>query len=477
MIAVMDISSRIYGMWLGKSIGGTLGLPAEGRMERLSFTYYDPVPEKAPPNDDLELQIVWLELLERHGSGINADVLGRAWLDHIHYAWDEYGRCRWNLRRGVPAAMAGVVGNWFTAGMGSPIRSEIWACAAAGDVERAEAWARLDSLLDHGIEGAEGEVFLAVLETLALSGCPLPEAIAAAHRRVNPESETARALGLVCDEHARGTEVWAVWALLMAAHGSENFTHAPLNIALVAWSLLYGDGDAERTILLAVNGGYDTDCTAASAGAVMGAVGGPDVFSSRWTDPIGDGIWLGPGIVGLDGPPRTIGELTDRARRLFERRLPAPALPPVRGLGSGARLPATVLLRPLDGSPVVPWANGEMPASVLAAGGAEWDWIPGCSVARPRQLICLARSGARLLVDGAVAVDCPPGLPFVPAVHRCPAQSRTTITLPVDRPVRMRLELAAKQARQEVSVLLAGMNLDLVAWTGERLPHPMVDER
>jgi hypothetical protein len=44
----MNLKSRIHGCWLGKSIGGTLGLPAEGRMERLNFSFYDPVPTIAP---------------------------------------------------------------------------------------------------------------------------------------------------------------------------------------------------------------------------------------------------------------------------------------------------------------------------------------------------------------------------------------------------------------------------------------------
>ena len=59
-----DLKSRILGCWMGKSIGGTLGLPYEGKMERLYLTFYDPVPTVAPPNDDLELQLVWLHLAE-----------------------------------------------------------------------------------------------------------------------------------------------------------------------------------------------------------------------------------------------------------------------------------------------------------------------------------------------------------------------------------------------------------------------------
>jgi ADP-ribosylglycohydrolase len=465
----MDLLARIQGMWLGKSIGGTLGLPAEGRTERQHFTYYDPVPTQAPPNDDLELQLVWLELLERRGPLLTAEDLGRAWLDHIHYIWDEYGRCRWNLRRGVPAASAGVVDNHFHAGMGSPIRSEIWACAAVGDPDLAESYARLDSLLDHGPEGAAGEVFLTVLECLILAGRPLSEAFAAARARVDPGSELARALDLVVGDHTRGTEAWQAHANLVGAHRSENFTHAPLNVALTAWALLHGAGDTDRTLLLSVNCGWDTDCTCASAGAIIGALGGVGVFDARWTTPIGDGVYLGPGIVGLSDPPRTLGQLSERSARLAARRPTGPVQVPVAPVVDVAGLRGTIQLHPLDGSPAVPWANGELPVEVKAAGGASWEWPAGERAGLRHHVVCLADAGAQLSVGGTPVVDCPAGLPYVPAIHRCPKGSRAAVNAGTTAQ-RVELRLGSRDPGQRASVVLAEANMDLAPWSGEMLP-------
>ncbi len=89
----LSLNSRLLGCWLGKSIGGTFGLPAEGKMERLNYTFYDPVPTIAPPNDDLELQLVWLHLVEQNKSGeLTAQDFAKAWIENIHYMWDEYGK-------------------------------------------------------------------------------------------------------------------------------------------------------------------------------------------------------------------------------------------------------------------------------------------------------------------------------------------------------------------------------------------------
>ena len=58
---------QMYACWLGKNIGGTLGAPYEGQKHVHSLDFYHPVPERAAPNDDLDLQFLWLKLLEEEG--------------------------------------------------------------------------------------------------------------------------------------------------------------------------------------------------------------------------------------------------------------------------------------------------------------------------------------------------------------------------------------------------------------------------
>ncbi len=46
------------------------------------------------------------------------------------------------------------------------------------------------------------------------------------------DSETARAIALILDCHQKEVPAWECWEALLAQHGHENFTHAPLNVAL-----------------------------------------------------------------------------------------------------------------------------------------------------------------------------------------------------------------------------------------------------
>lgn len=469
------LTSLVMGCWLGKSIGGTLGLPAEGRTERLNFTFYDPVPTIAPPNDDLELQLVWLHLVEQLKSGTltQAD-LGKAWLDHIHYMWDEYGRCRWNLRRELPASSVGTFENHFVSGMGSPIRSEFWACLFPGDPASAAYYGALDASLDHGLEGIVGEVVFVVLQSHVLAGKEVREAIDLALEAIPANTQTGRAIELVLAAHEQGVETWATWEQLLAAHGNANFTHAPLNVALTIWALLYGQGDFEKSILLAVNGGYDTDCTAATVGATIGMKLGAERIPARWSEPIGDGVFVGPGILDID-VASTLGELTRRTVALVGKLEPKTWKDinweqyAATATADLAALPGTIEIKPLGSEKTLLWANGELPEAVKAAGGASWQWQAGSS--ESRFIVALASGGAKLFVDDTLVVDCPAGLPYVPATHRCPDGGRGVFTPQEGKTYTVRLELAERNPTQEASVILIYPNFHIAPWTAAELPH------
>lgn len=117
------------------------------------------------PNDDLDLQLVWLHAVEQYGAGLTAKDLGQEWLEHVFFPYDEYGYALTNLRRGINPPVSGWFGNPFTNCMGSPIRSEIWAMLAPGAPAIAARYAWQDAIVDHGCgEGVYGEMFFAAIE-------------------------------------------------------------------------------------------------------------------------------------------------------------------------------------------------------------------------------------------------------------------------------------------------------------------------
>ena len=317
-----DYYRIVYGGWLGKNIGGTLGAPVEGKKELLELTYYPVLLDGPLENDDLDLQLVWLHALEQYGPGLTARELGQEWLEHVFFPFDEYGYALTNLRRGLIAPVAGWFNNPFNHCMGSPIRSEIWAMAAPGAPETAAHYAYQDAIVDHaGGEGVYGEMFFAALESAIFYEQDRNELINIGLRYIPEECRTAKAMHDLLRWYREGKSWTEARTLILQHHGSDNFTDAPQNIAFTILGWLYGE-DFEDAILKAVNCGYDTDCTAATLGAILGMLLGAEGLPDKWVKPVGDRIVVSPPINGFP-VPKDLDELTRRTIRMGKQILAA----------------------------------------------------------------------------------------------------------------------------------------------------------
>ena len=60
---------------------------------------------------------------------------------------------------------------------------------------------------------------------------------------------------------------------------------------IVVASLLYGNGDFEKSICMAVETGFDTDCTGATVGSILGMILGFEKIPEYWKKPINDTLY------------------------------------------------------------------------------------------------------------------------------------------------------------------------------------------
>jgi len=167
---INDYREKVLGCWLGKNIGGTVGAPFEWKRQVNNITFYTQKDlNGAPmPNDDLDIQLLWLCAMEERGLNVTSHRLAEYWVTYVTPHWAEYGNGKINLRQGLPPPLSGTFANPSRHSCGAYIRSEIWACIAPGMPQVAARFAYEDAILDHGDgEGTFAEIFMAALESAA----------------------------------------------------------------------------------------------------------------------------------------------------------------------------------------------------------------------------------------------------------------------------------------------------------------------
>lgn len=341
-----DLDTRIYGGWLGKAIGVAHGAPVEGwTYEQIRAAYGDlvndpgrwyltPMERLFGADDDTSMPALLLQavadglrraLRDTNGVGpgleprsvqdvLSARALGEAWLNHIPedhgviwrggYGVSTEHTALLHLRTGLDAPASGSAarnGPVVSQQIGGQIFSDVWGLLAPGDPHKAMAWADAAASISHDLDGRLGGQFIAALVSLAFLGGSIEEIVLEALSLLPADSHYATVMR---DVHRVWRENPADWhqarAYIAAHYGYDRYPgicHIIPNAAVVTMALLYGGGDFDRTVRIATAAGWDTDCNAGNAGAVVGVLVGPHGIAAPWREPLRD-LVVGSSVLG-----------------------------------------------------------------------------------------------------------------------------------------------------------------------------------
>ncbi|MFB3891104.1 MAG: ADP-ribosylglycohydrolase family protein [Phycisphaerae bacterium] len=307
---------RVEGAMLARFAGCTLGAPVEGwkvsEMEDLARElgeafppedYWSRVPrplekrygvslrgeytrggmDGVPVDDDIAYTLLGLLIVEDFGPGFTVADVGRAWLKYLPMACTAEDVALANLKKGVPAEKAGEIDNPYCQWIGADIRSDPWGYMAPGRPELAAGMAWRDAFISHRRNGIYGEMFFSA-------------AIAAAFAVDDPMAAVEIGLSEIPRDCSLAGAVR--WALKLApkvrgyrqarAAVDEKFAgmshvHTINNACLTIFGLAIGGRDVTKVIGQTVAMGMDNDCTAATAGSIVGAVVGRRGVPRQWT--------------------------------------------------------------------------------------------------------------------------------------------------------------------------------------------------
>ncbi|WP_218025217.1 ADP-ribosylglycohydrolase family protein [Nocardia jejuensis] len=347
------LADKIHGGWLGRSAGCTLGKPLENGFlwtparirEYLepvgSYPLHDYVPVRAPMPEDLRLHSDWrtstlggidgcprdddldytilgLHLLEQHGPAFTPENIAALWLERLPFlqTFTAERVAYRNLIDGFAPPDTASFRNPYREWIGALTRADIYGYTNPGDCVRAAELATRDATISHVGNGLWAAGWAAALVSAAFTASGPRAALIASQAVVPARSRLAAALAEVLDQHREGMTWDRAVAAIHDRHEHYSWVHSVGNACLIAAGLLWGEGDFTRTLALTVQGGWDTDSNAATAGSVAGVFAGAAAIPAQWTNPLHD--TLRSAVAGYDSS--SISDLAARTLALVERR-------------------------------------------------------------------------------------------------------------------------------------------------------------
>lgn len=243
-----------------------------------------------PVDDDIIYTLLGLLIAEEFGLEFSTADVGQAWLRYLPYACTAEEVALKNLKQGVPASEAGRTDNPYCEWIGADIRADPWGYIAPGWPERAATLAYRDAYLSHRRQGIYGAMFFAATIAAAFAVADPVEALRIGLTEIPREAALHQTIEWALQIAPEITNYQQASAAVEQRFAGLSPVHTLNNACLTVWGITIGGTDFTRVIGETVAMGLDNDCTAATAGSIVGAVVGRQGIPSRWYQGFGDTV-------------------------------------------------------------------------------------------------------------------------------------------------------------------------------------------
>jgi len=313
-----EYAPRLEGALLARMAGCTLGAPVEmwdikGMKElatangdafppvnywsRLPFPYHTRYGvskceeytrsgmKNVPVDDDIVYTLLGLLIVEKYGPGFSTGDVGKAWLKYLPTACTAEDIALKNLKASVPATRAAEKENPYCEWIGADIRADPWGYMAPGWPERAAEMAWRDAYLSHRRNGIYGEMYFAAVIAAAFVVDDPVEALKIGLSEIPRDCSLAKAVRWALKVAPKIRNYKQARAMVDKHFPGMSTVHTINNTCLTIWGVTIGGTDVTKVIGETVAMGYDNDCTAATAGSIVGAVVGRKGVPKQWHCP------------------------------------------------------------------------------------------------------------------------------------------------------------------------------------------------
>ena len=322
-----SMESRIYGAWKGRICGCLLGKTVEGIRtdDLISFlkatdnypmhryirktdvtdeicdkykfvfrgrAYADEI-DGMPVDDDTNYVVHAQIIIDIYGKDFTPYDVSRAWLDYqpknAYCTAERVAFC--NFVKGYEPPQSAEYKNPFREWIGAQIRGDYFGYINPGNPEKAAEMAWRDASISHIKNGIYGEMFVAAMIATAAQTNDIESIIRSGLAQIPHTSRLYEEITSVLEDYKKGvpqTKAFEIIHEKYDEHTGHGWCHTISNAMIVTAALLYGKGDYGKSICMAVETGFDTDCNGATVGSILGMANGIESIREEWTKPIND---------------------------------------------------------------------------------------------------------------------------------------------------------------------------------------------
>jgi len=320
-----DLEKKIHGAWMGRICGCMLGKSVEGisvkeltsllketgnfPMQRyirrseiseeickkyhygLSGRPYADEIDGMPVDDDTNYTVVAQIMIEKYGRDFTPYDVSQTWLDYqsknAYCTAERVAFC--NFVKGYAPPQSAVYKNPYREWIGAQIRGDYFGYINPGNPELAAEMAWRDASVSHIKNGIYGEMLISAMLAVAAETNRIEDIILGGLAEIPHTSRLYEAILEIIRDYRSGVAADSFFEKFYQRFDDSDqhdWCHTISNAMIVVAALLYGGGDYGRSICMAVQSGFDTDCNGATVGSILGMANGIDSIPDAWIVPI-----------------------------------------------------------------------------------------------------------------------------------------------------------------------------------------------
>lgn len=325
-----NLESKIHGAWMGRICGCMLGKTIEGirtdelipflketnnyplhryiyksdltdeiiKKYKFGFAeqFYADNVDGMPIDDDTNYVVLAQEIINQHGRDFMSCDVANAWLKYqskeFYFSAERVAYL--NFIKGFDPPESAAYKNPYREWIGAQIRGDYFGYINPGNPELAAEMAWRDASISHVKNGIYGEMFVSAMLAVASTTDDIEKIILCGLAEIPHTSRLYENIMLIMNSYKNGIpqkECFDIIHSKFDEYNSHGWCHTIPNAMIVVAALLYGGGYFAKSICMAVETGFDTDCNGATVGSVLGMTLGIDKIPEYWKNPINDTLY------------------------------------------------------------------------------------------------------------------------------------------------------------------------------------------